>query len=256
MGSAVRTASSKVAGFRARRRRLSLGVAAICVGALLLAGCDTSKVTNPGALPPSSTVGPDPADSSDVPAASSDTSSGAVTFKPLAFKGRGDKLVKFKIPEDAAAVAVLTHAGSSNFVVTSVDGSGGMNDLLVNEIGRYKGTRLFDADQHSAALKIEADGAWTLAIKPITQARAWNLSASASGTGDDVLRITGSVDGLAASTIRHSGQSNFVVTAYSASGRDLLVNEIGKYSGEVQIPSGLVLLEVEADGKWSISVPN
>jgi len=53
----------------------------------------------------------------------------------------------------------------------------------------------------------------------------------------------------------HAGKGNFAVVSYADAGRDLLVNEIGTYSGNVLIPAGLVLLAVSADGKWSFTVP-
>ena len=224
---------------------------------VVLTACSTMGGTTSPTQPPSTIdMRDNPSGGSGATEASSaEPTDQPVTFKALAFKGRGDKVVKFKIPEDAAATAAFTHTGSSNFVVESLAADGSTNDLLVNEIGRFKGTRLFDADGHSVAFKIDADGAWTVAIKPVSQARAWNLAAPLSGAGDDVIRVTGSIDGLASSVIKHTGGSNFVVTAYSSDGRDLLINEIGKYSGEVVMPSGLLLLEIEADGKWSVSVP-
>ena len=40
--------------------------------------------------------------------------------------------------------------------------------------------------------------------------------------------------------------------AYTADGnRELLVNEIGNYAGEVFVPEGTILLTVEADGAWT-----
>jgi hypothetical protein len=39
--------------------------------------------------------------------------------------------------------------------------------------------------------------------------------------------------------------------AYTADDRSLLVNEIGKYKGEVLLPDGTVLVTFEADGAWT-----
>ena len=55
-------------------------------------------------------------------------------------------------------------------------------------------------------------------------------------------------------SINHAGDSNFVVTAYGASGRDLLVNEIGSYNGNVIIDDNVLVLEIVADGNWSINI--
>jgi hypothetical protein len=48
------------------------------------------------------------------------------------------------------------------------------------------------------------------------------------------------------------GSSNFAVHAYSDSGADLLINEIGKYGGEVLLPSGTLVVEINADGAWTM----
>ena len=117
------------------------------------------------------------------------------------------------------------------------------------------GTRLFDtsAGEHSVALKIESNGTWTIAVKPITSAKAWNPATAATGTGSMVLRVTGVLDDVAVMTIAHKGTSNFAVSTYSDEGVDLQVNEMGRYSGESLFPGSTILVEIEADGAWSIT---
>lgn len=177
-------------------------------------------------------------------------------FAPFTLKGRGNKVAKFKIPEDAPAVASITNRGTSNFVLWTVGADGSTNGLLVNEIGNYKGTRLFDVSSgdHSVAFKIESNGSWTIAVEPVTRARKWDGATRLSGTGSDVIQLTSPTSGLTTATITHKGQSNFAVWAYSSDGRDLLVNEIGRYSGESLLPDGTVLFEIEADGAWTMAV--
>jgi hypothetical protein len=53
--------------------------------------------------------------------------------------------------------------------------------------------------------------------------------------------------------LRHKGDGNFAVWGYGLDGTDLLVNEIGSYTGEV-LTSGAQILELTADGAWSVSV--
>ena len=115
---------------------------------------------------------------------------------------------------------------------------------------------LFDisSDEHSVALKIEADGAWTANVKPVSSARKWTASGKLSGKGDDVVRVDPPASGLTAATIKHQGKSNFAVTSYSPEGGDLLVNEIGAFSGEELLPNGTFLLQIEADGAWTVVV--
>jgi hypothetical protein len=179
----------------------------------------------------------------------------ALAFKPITLKGVGSKVPKFAIPEEAPAIATISERGTSNFVVTSLASDGSENELLVNEIGNYSGTRLFDANtgEHSVAFKIESDGSWTIVIKPIELARAWNPETKLTGRGDDVARLSPPTSGLTTVTITHRGAANFIVTAYTADGGQGLVNEIGNYSGEVPLPDGTLLLEIQADGVWTVT---
>ena len=185
-----------------------------------------------------------------------DEETAAPAFKPIVLKGKGSKVAKFKIPEDAAAIAEISEKGSSNFIVESIDRSGNTNDLLVNEIGSYKGTVLFDADagEHSVAFKIDSNGTWRIAIRPVGLAKGWNPAKSATGKGDMVLRLTAPPDDLAVVTIKHKGRSNFIVEALGTEGSDLLVNDIGRYSGQSILQSSTVLVTVVADGSWSLKL--
>jgi hypothetical protein len=175
-------------------------------------------------------------------------------FKTFTKKGRGSKIVRFRIPEDAIAIAQITGKGTSNFAVWTVAADGSMNDLLVNEIGRYKGTRLFDArdGQHSVAFKVEANGPWSITVKPVTKARVWNPARVAEGSGDMVLRLVPPTSGFQTARFVHRGGSNFAVWAWAPDTVDLLVNEIGRYRGENLFPDGTVLVEIIASGGWRI----
>ena len=176
-------------------------------------------------------------------------------FKAFTLKGRGSRVVKFTIPEDAIAIAQITEKGTSNFAVWTIAADGSSNQLLVNEIGSYKGTRLFDtgSDEHSVAFKIESNGSWTITVRPVTQAKAWDPSTVSKGTGSMVLRVAPASDGFVVIGVTHRGSSNFAVWSYTADSRDLLFNEIGRYSGESVLPDGTLLLEIEADGAWTVT---
>ena len=175
----------------------------------------------------------------------------AMAFSPVELNGTGAKVAKFTIPEEAAGIATISHRGSSNFSVTSLAADGAHNDLLVNVIGNYSGTVLFDATGHSVAFEVGADGPWTVSIEPLASARAWNPASALTGSGDDVVRLSPSSEGLVTLALTHDGESNFAVTSYGADDRSLLVNEIGGFSGEVALPGGTLLLQVEADGSWT-----
>lgn len=214
---------------------------------------DASPRTNDPSEGPTDAATDQPTDE---PAATESPDNGvAPAFKPIALSGRGKRVARFKIPSDSPAIATFKYNGRGNFVVWTVDASGHTTDLLVNTIGRYDGTRIFDTDDgsHSIAFKIEASGPWSAKVKPVTSARRWNGTSTIKGRGDEVLLLADGISGFATATIKHAGKENFVVLSYSPDGSELLVNEIGRFSGQVLIPDGTLLFEVQADGTWSIN---
>jgi hypothetical protein len=177
-------------------------------------------------------------------------------FAPIKLAGSGNKVPKFTIPDDGAAIAKIASSGTKNFVVWSLASDGLNNDLLVNTSGRYAGTVLFDDNpgEHSVAFEIEAKGNWTITISPIESARAWDGASRLSGRGDDVVQVVPPVSGLTVAKIVNKGSGNIVVETYTAVlRRDLIVNGIGNYSGDVQLAVRTTLIQVESDGTWSIT---
>jgi hypothetical protein len=168
--------------------------------------------------------------------------------------GTGDAVPTFDIPLDAVAIARITHSGGGNFAVWTVSSSGS-KELLVNVIGNYVGTVLFDDVGHSVAFEISAGGYWTVAIDPVSSAFSWDGATAVSGRGDDVFQIRPPTPTFSVSTLTHDGASNFAVWSYSPEGRDLLVNEIGPYSGEVLLAEATFLVVINADGNWTMTPP-
>lgn len=175
-------------------------------------------------------------------------------FSPISLKGRGSKVPRFTIPDGIPAIATFTHKGSANFVVYNIAADGSEIDLLVNEIGSYSGTVLIDAadGEHSVAFKIEADGAWTAKIRPLAAARRWDGVSTLTGKSDDVIVIIPETSGLTTVKASMKAHDNFVIYAFSAGDWDLLVNEIGSWSGEVLLPPSTYLLTVDGSGTWTV----
>ena len=116
---------------------LAVGLLAACAGSegTATAPAPASQVVERSEPPPTSTPEPGPT---------------AVTFDPIKLAGKGKKIAKFMIPEGAAAIADITHEGQDNFIVDTIDAGGAPVDYLVNEIGNYAGTVLFDAGADEA----------------------------------------------------------------------------------------------------------
>ncbi|MFD0732292.1 hypothetical protein [Planotetraspora mira] len=172
---------------------------------------------------------------------------------PRRYSGVSAKVIKLRKSDWTDVwLVTLTHRGQSNFIVSPLDARGAEQSSIVNEIGIYKGSVLLNEDEgtETAALKIDADGKWTVTLKPISKARQWT-GAGLTGRGDDVVIVNPPSAGLTTVNARHSGSSNFIVDAYTESSRENLVNEIGSWRGEVPLPDGTILVTVHADGVWS-----
>lgn len=172
----------------------------------------------------------------------------------VVYTGSGDSVLKIDLPAgpDSIGVASISHSGGSNFAVWSLDEDLNQSDLLINEIGAYSGTVVFNLSTSEVitALEITADGAWEVTLKDALSLPQVEPGGTASGVGDDVLLYFGDTT---VATIGHSGDSNFAVWSYG-NGSDLLINEIGNYSGQVRWPGGPALIEITADGDWSINL--
>jgi hypothetical protein len=178
-------------------------------------------------------------------------------FHPYTINGSGNDVFALRIPGDAPAVLDISYSGGSNFIVWSLDGGHGFIDLLVNEIGSYQGSRLVNGGwigtpDQVRFLDVSSSGSWTITVKPLSAAPSFRTSAS--GTGDEILLYRGTAATL---TSTHNGSSNFIIRGYESNGRynTLIVNEIGSYSGTDLIGSGTRILDISADGNWTLNAP-
>lgn len=169
------------------------------------------------------------------------------------FSGSGNDVISYNFDDVGPAIAEISHEGSSNFVVWAFNSKGEHSDLLVNEIGDYAGTVAANFDSSAGSHRgfdVRADGDWSIVIKDVAATSGFSPSGG-GGVGDDVRRATRP----AGETVRfeHSGSSNFIIWAVNSRGDrfDLLVNEIGDYSGRHRVPSGTAWLEIRADGRWT-----
>ncbi len=135
-----------------------------------------------------------------------------------------------------------------------------MVDLLANEIGGFTGETLIGieaAGEH--VLNVDADGAWVIAVDPEVPANAEAPPIRFDGTGVSVSPVLDLDAGLVRFRLTHDGSENFIVELYAADGDpiDLLVNEIGEFSGAQAVEieeAGSYLLNIDADRDWTVEV--
>jgi hypothetical protein len=172
----------------------------------------------------------------------------------VVYEGTGDTILQIELPAgpDSIGIATITHNGSSNFAIWSLNEGLEQSDLLVNEIGTYRGTMPFNlsTSERTVALEISADGAWTVTLQDALTVREAPQGVTTTGTGDDVLLYFGDAT---IADIAHSGESNFAIWSYG-NRSDLIVNEIGTYAGQVRWQAGSALIQISADGEWSIDL--
>jgi hypothetical protein len=171
----------------------------------------------------------------------------------IAYTGTGDSILKIALPDGAGqfGLATIVYTGSENFAVWSLDSNLAQQDLMVNTIGSYSGTVLFNAQlgHDASSIQVSASGPWTITLKSI-RAADQITGTTASGSGDDVLIYRGAAD---PATITSTGSDNFAVWEYGAED-NLLVNEIGAYSGTVPFAAGPSLIAISATGAWNIAL--
>ncbi|MFC4006694.1 hypothetical protein ACFOY2_05645 [Nonomuraea purpurea] len=169
------------------------------------------------------------------------------------YRGDSDHVQRIRATT-TPGIAKITHTGDGYFSVWGLDRSGKQQQLLANRVGAYKGTAVYNAGTGNglAALKIGADGPWTIQLLPLSKARSW--SATTSGGTDDVLRLSRPSRGFHTLRIRHTGDGYFSVWALDGRGRrsNLLANKVGAYKGSVSLPAGTQYAVIGSDGPWSI----
>jgi len=175
--------------------------------------------------------------------------------QPLSFSGKGDQVLDIN-KWDGAAIMDVKYTGGGNFVIWNYDSAGEKIDLLVNTIGSYSGKVPLDfmTGEATARLQIESSGTWTITISPLSLnvINVVQVPGTYQGSGDDVVGLDGTPDTGTFSTQTHD---NFVVWSYSSTGgKDLLVNEIGPYSGTKVMDKNTFLLVISSGGAWSMDI--
>ncbi|WP_203783031.1 hypothetical protein [Asanoa ferruginea] len=171
----------------------------------------------------------------------------------VTISGRGNKTAKVRLEPDAAYVATITHDGDSNFMVEALDTSGRPVGLIVNAIGAYSGDRTVGLLERGepAAFRVRADGSWKIVLRDLTKAPTF--TGEASGRKPAVFLVPDAERLGSRITATFSGRDNFVVRGFGEDDRmGLFVNEIGRYKGTAPLPPDTQVIEVEAQGGWTL----
>lgn len=257
----------------ARRSALALTLVVLLIGPIACSGApEAGPTAEPSkaqaaptetAVPPTAlVVPPTPTDTpvppTPTPVPPTPTPAPTATPTPLAFRGTGQQATG-KFPLDKGLVIFrATHDGSQNFILQLLGADGGSTALLVNAIGPYDGAKPLAVEKAGDyVVNVRASGNWTLTVEQPSPTAAPAVPQSFSGKGPGVSAFF-SASGLHIFRLKHDGKRNFQVWLLDAQGKrvDLLANAIGSFDGSKAVGQlgGIYLLEVLADGNWSIAV--
>ncbi|WP_251550787.1 hypothetical protein [Neobacillus muris] len=172
----------------------------------------------------------------------------------IQLNGSGDASTDLFKLEKGFAVFEGSHNGSDNFIVKLQNENGSNIDLLVNEIGNYKGKTFAQIPSDgNYYLNINAGGAWNFSISQQPPVDIPKVPSTLQGSGDDVVFFNAE-SGNYKFSFTHQGEGNFIV---KLNGSGLMVNEIGAYTGSMRQrlnTDGYYLLQIAADGPWTVTI--
>jgi hypothetical protein len=193
---------------------------------------------------------------SDVPQDSGSTVAGVVAtppFQPIVLSGDGPATAQFSVPEESSGIATIVNDGEGPFSVWSLAADGTKQDLLVDVAGAYTGKRHFEATDHSVAFAVESDGAWSIEVRPLSDARTWDATDPLFGNESAVVSVVPRTSAGADAIVIYDGDGAFALSALTAGGRQHLIDEVGAFRDDVVLPTGTSVLEIDADAAWSIT---
>ena len=160
------------------------------------------------------------------------------------FSGTGNDI---KTADLSGLPAVVTFTCESCTGKTTLK-TNGAEGLLVNAIGAHSGSYLIDVEDGTATSQftIEADSDWTLVVKDVSSIEP--SSGAVKGHGDQVVFLAGTSTKAA---ITNNGEGSFVVLGFGGDFPEFPVNELGSYSGTVELTAGFI--QVISDGDWTIT---
>jgi hypothetical protein len=178
---------------------------------------------------------------------------------PNTYEGEGDETIEIATPVPGRpAVATLTSTRSGAFIVDGLDADGNAIENLVDVLDTYEGSVPIDWNPSLAPitqLQIQAPGPWTISLSSLTDVPQFTTG-KLEGDSDDVFAYVG---GEADGEMTFAGEGSAVLIAFpSLDGGlpDTLANIQGPSDTAVpfQLP-GQSLVQVQAQGPWSIQVP-
>ncbi|MFC4544574.1 polysaccharide deacetylase [Halosolutus amylolyticus] len=174
------------------------------------------------------------------------------------FEGTGTSdSAEFEL-EESILIGQFSHDGESEFLVDVTPIDGDLDDeRLVTATGATSGESIMTVDGGRYRLTVEADGPWSIDLDQpaIHSDDLADLPVEASGTGSGFVGPLWTPDDPSLS-VTHDGDGAFIVDGYGADGSwEQIVNKTGAFdNSRSYAASGVVWINVEADGNWTLDV--
>jgi hypothetical protein len=170
-------------------------------------------------------------------------------------RGSGSAVFNIRWPASQPAILTYSEASPDEFELTGFDATNHQTDLSVLNFGPAAGTvgLNFSFGPGTTKIQIQSQGSWSVTIRPLARAPAFNRSVSGAGEGVVIyvgratrIGITNnppqpSFEGLDVTGYFNDGDFDIVISRSHGSGTSFGV-----------VPDGPVVLTVEATGAWSI----
>jgi hypothetical protein len=180
-------------------------------------------------------------------------SQGYEPWEVQTFTGTGNQVVRL-LPLQGQFLLIFQTSPNAGYIgVAGVNQSGETTMFAVNTTDQYSGTTLWAVQGDPVvAFKVECAGGWSLAIRPLSDARVWE-GADVVGTGPDVLVLDQPVSGFMTVAIHATSNGHTGVNAYSESDSYLLFNFVGPNQAETVLPAGVWIMSIDSDAPWSMA---
>lgn len=169
---------------------------------------------------------------------------------PVTYSGSGDDVVTLDSFDGVFVFHITGNQSERHFSVKGYDVNGESTKLLVNTTSVYEGVTI-DPSQETVLLEVKATGNWTIEVLSIFSMEAISSGETLSGSGDSVALV--SSYGSSATISGNAGSHHFSVKSYGTERDKLLVNTTDVYEGTVVLTGKPIILEIDAEGEWSIS---
>lgn len=189
------------------------------------------------------------------------TPDSGVINETITITGEGDQVTQQFELDGGIVVFHYSHPGYGRILVELVDKSGTIVGEIVNSSGAAEGSRAMGLPEGIYGLRVSASGSWTIGIEDPTSSTAPFPPQSFTAVGSRATGVFQNSGEPVTFHMRYEGEGQFTVTLMELSGTpvSLLASREGPYRGaKVMMLSRdtFYLLDVEADGPWTISIEN